>query len=174
MTENRIRIGRVVGTQGRCGELRVIPDAKDWGRFKTLKRVWVQNGHEETCYDVRNTRKQRGAIILWLVGVDDLGQAKEMVGTTLSLPMDEAVALDEDENFVHDLVGLEVQTTGGRTVGRLKAVVEGSAHDFYEVETPEGEILLPAVKAIVVQVDLEARVLYVEELPGLLVPDKRV
>ena len=75
----------------------------------------------------------------------------------------------EDENFVVDLIGLRVVTDEGEVLGRLADVMETGANDVYVVEMENGkEVLLPAIKQCILQVDLEKQEMLVHIMDGLL------
>lgn len=87
---------------------------------------------------------------------------------TVEIPQDEMRELDDDEYFIHDLVGLEVRDKDGRVVGRVTGALEGSAQLLLQVaRTAGGSFELPFAQAIVKRVDTEAGVIDVELPDGL-------
>ena len=80
-----------------------------------------------------------------------------------------AVELGEDENFIADLIGLRVVTEEGEELGKLTDVLETGANDVYVVEAPgKKELLLPAIKDCIRDVDLESGTMTVRLLKGLM------
>ena len=80
-----------------------------------------------------------------------------------------AVPLEEDEYYIADLIGLMVVTDDGKTLGKLKDVLQTGANDVYVVETAAGkEVLLPVIRECVLDIDLKAGVVTVHVMPGLL------
>ena len=75
--------------------------------------------------------------------------------------------LGEHENYVHDLIGLQVETTDGEALGELTEILFTRANDVYVVRGPGGEVLLPALRDVVLQVDLAARKMAVALPEGL-------
>jgi 16S rRNA processing protein RimM len=87
----------------------------------------------------------------------------------LLITRDQAVKLSPDENFIVDLIGLAVVTDEGENLGELKDVLQTGANDVYIVKTAAGkEVLLPAIKDCILNVDLEKGEMLVHVLPGLL------
>ena len=87
----------------------------------------------------------------------------------LLITRDQAIPLEEDEFFITDLIGLNVVTDEGETLGTLTDVMETGANDVYCVKTPEGkELLLPAIRDCILDVDLDKEEMLVHVLPGLL------
>ena len=171
----RLSIGRIVSTRGLRGELRIVPAARDLGRFEHLRRVHVEGaGGPQEGLRVTSARQHKNLILLKLEGVDTIEQAERLIGCDVLVDQDEAIALGEDEYFVHDLVGLEVVTDSGRRAGVLEEVLEGPANDIYVVRGPFGELMVPAIAPIVVSVDLAARTMLIHDLPGLLEPGEPV
>ena len=77
--------------------------------------------------------------------------------------------LGPDENFIVDLIGLKVVTEDGEPFGTLTDVIKTGANDVYEVKTAEGkEVLFPAIRECIRNVDLEAGVVTVHIMDGLL------
>ena len=87
----------------------------------------------------------------------------------LCLQREEAVPLGENENFIADLIDMEVVTDEGKALGTLIDVMETGANDVYVVETSEGEeILLPAIRDCILDVNVEEKRMTVHVLEGLL------
>jgi len=79
--------------------------------------------------------------------------------------------LEEDTYFIHDIIGLSVQTDDGKLLGTVTEVLSTGANDVYVVQTPDEphrELLLPAIDEVIKKVDLEEGILTVTILPGLL------
>ena len=86
----------------------------------------------------------------------------------LLIPAADAMPLGEHENYLHDLMGLEVETTDGLHLGELREVLFTNANDVYVARGPAGEVLLPVIRDVVLQVDLSARRMVVALPEGLL------
>ena len=82
---------------------------------------------------------------------------------------DQAVPLEENENFITDLIHMEVYTDEGIRLGTLTDVLQTGANDVYVVETEEGkEVLLPAIPSCILKVSVEEARMTVHILEGLL------
>ena len=87
----------------------------------------------------------------------------------LLITRDQAVKLEPDENFIVDLIGLTVMTDEGEKLGVMQDVLQTGANDVYVVKTTAGkEVLLPAIKDCILNVDLEKGEMLVHVLDGLL------
>ena len=87
----------------------------------------------------------------------------------IKITREDAVPLGPDENFIVDLIGLKVATDEGEELGTLKDVLQTGANDVYVVEMTDGkELLLPAIKQCILNVDLEQQTMTVHVLDGLM------
>lgn len=159
-------VGRVLRPHGVRGELRVeiLTDYPE--RLPSHRVLYI--GPEPTPYQVEGIRFHRGAALIKLAGCDDRNAAEELRGQWVQIPIEAAVPLEEGEYYHFQVVGVEVVTTEGEPLGRVAEVIETGANDVYVVHGPRGEVLIPAIEDVVRELDLEARRMIVEILPGLL------
>jgi 16S rRNA processing protein RimM len=106
--------------------------------------------------------------VLELDGIDDRERAEDLRGRYLRVPGDQLAELEEGEYYVFQLVGLIAVTEEDRELGVIREVLETGANDVYVVDTPRGELLLPAIEDVVKQVDLAGGKLIVHLLSGLM------
>jgi 16S rRNA processing protein RimM len=133
--------------------------------------VVVYLGEDLEKVTISSARPHQGQMLLTFHGIDSRTAADALRNVWVFIPEEEAVDLEEDTYFVHDIIGLAVQTTGGKLLGTVEQVLFTGANDVYVVETPDEprrEILLPAIADVIKQVDLENGILTVELLPGLI------
>ena len=167
----RLVVGRVLRPHGLRGELavEVLSDAPD--RFSPGTELAA--GEPDAAAPLRPVtveaaRLHQGRLLLRFVGVDDRDAADRLRGALLSIPMAAARPLAADEFWPHQLIGLAVVDRDGRERGRVADVIPGAAHDLLAVELADGgRALVPAVAALVT-VELQARRVLVDALPGLL------
>jgi len=112
-----------------------------------------------------------------LEGVNDRQAAEALRGMWIFLPEADAAELDEDTFWIHDLLGLTVQTGEGRLLGKVTDVLATGANDVYLIAPAEGvnrgkEILLPAIAQVIRTVDVAAGLIIVDLLPGLMEEDE--
>jgi 16S rRNA processing protein RimM len=131
------------------------------------------NSPEKTRrYPVRGMRFHKEMLLLRLGGCDDRNAADALRGMLVQIPVEEAVPLEEGEYYHHQLADVRVETEGGEWLGQLTEVLETGANDVYVVHGPQGEILLPAVKDVIREIDLESKHMIVRLLPGMLSRDE--
>lgn len=118
--------------------------------------------------EVAGVRGFKDGLIVRFAGVRDRNAAEVLRGRTLLMRASEARPLEDDEYFLHDLVGLEVFTAAGERVGRVTELYEAGPGHYLAVNDGERERLVPFIGAIVREVHLEARRIVIEPPPGLL------
>ena len=167
--ENLLRVGVITSTHGVRGEVKVFPTTDDMNRFKKLKNVILDTGKEKKTLNIESVKFFKNMVILKFKGFDNINDVEMWRQKDLLITRDQAVKLNPDENFIVDLIGLNVLTDEGETLGVMKDVLQTGANDVYIVKTAAGkEVLLPAIKDCILNVDLEKGEMLVHILPGLL------
>ena len=167
--ENLLRVGVITSTHGVRGEVKVFPTTDDMNRFKKLKSVILDTGKEHKTLNIEGVKFFKNMVILKFKGFDNINDVEMWRQKDLLITRDQAVKLNPDENFIVDLIGLNVLTDEGETLGVMKDVLQTGANDVYIVKTAAGkEVLLPAIKDCILNVDLEKGEMLVHILPGLL------
>lgn len=153
---------------GIVGEIvvEVLSDAPD--RFSPGARLLAGDpGGEVGELEILTARPHKGRLIVKLKGVHDRIGAEELRRVLLSIPASAAAPAGPGRYYPHELEGLDVLDEQGARLGRFKAVVENPANDLWVVDTGERDVLVPAVKEIVRDVDLEAGRIILRPVPGL-------
>ena len=166
--EQMLRVGVITSTHGVRGEVKVFPTTDDAKRFKTLKKV-ILDGREPLELSVEQVKFFKNMVILKFKGYDNINDVETWRQRDLLITRDQAVELKEDEYFITDLIGLTVVNEEEAVLGRVKDVMETGANDVYVVELTGGkELLLPAIKDCILNVDLEGGRMKVHVLDGLM------
>ena len=162
-------VGEVVAPFGRIGEVKVRLETDFPDRFARLKQVCLRRpSGEARLIEVQSARVHKGQVLLKLRGIDSIDDAENLRQARVQIRPQDAVRLPANEYYIHELVGCEVVTAGGRVLGPLTAVLQGTANDVYVIGQGKNEILLPVVKEVVREVDLPHRRIVVTPTPGLL------
>ena len=155
-------------THGVRGEIKVYPMTDDPMRFRGMKELILDTGKELKIYEVLNARMQKNLVILKLKGLDTMTEAEIYRGCGLYVTKENRVPLGEDEWFIADLIGCSVWTDDGEFLGELTDVLQTGANDVYMVQSDDGkEILIPAIRDCILDVDTEGRRVDVHLLAGL-------
>ncbi|MBQ5598945.1 MAG: 16S rRNA processing protein RimM [Lachnospiraceae bacterium] len=167
--ESLLRVGVITSTHGVRGEVKVFPTTDDMNRFKKLKTVILDTGKEHKTLNIESVKFFKNMVILKFKGFDNINDVEMWRQKDLLITRDQAVKLSPDENFIVDLIGLTVITDEGEKLGVMKDVLQTGANDVYIVKMADGkEVLLPAIKDCILNVDLEKGEMLVHVLDGLL------
>ncbi len=164
-------IGQLIKPHGLRGEMRAAVYTQLPERFTWLEYVYMSRDPADLAPQrvaVRTVRFHQGSVLIRIGDYDTRDDLETLRGMWLMVPANEAIPLDKDEVFHHDLLGLEVFTDEGEQLGILSEVLETGANDVFVVHGSRGEVLLPNIPAVVQSVDLEKRTMVVHIIPGLL------
>ncbi|MCH5253629.1 MAG: 16S rRNA processing protein RimM [Lachnospiraceae bacterium] len=166
---SELQVGVITQTHGIRGEVKVFPTTDDAMRFKKLKEVILDNGKERLTMTIEGVKFFKKFVILKFKGYDSINDIEKYKNAKLLVTRENAVKLQKGEYFIADLIGMKVVTEDGAPFGVLKDVLETGANDVYIVDTEEGkEILLPAIKECVRNIDMENTTITVHIMDGLL------
>lgn len=164
-----LKVGVITTTHGVRGEVKVFPTTDDSNRFKKLKEVLVDTGREKIPMEIEGVKFFKQMVILKFRGLDTLDDAAKYRRAELYVTRENAVRLDKDEYFIADLIGVEVYDESDRRIGDLEDVMQTGANDVYVIRMTDGrELLLPAVRQCILEVDVRQGRMKVHVLEGLL------
>ena len=163
------QIGVITQTHGIKGEVKVFPTTDDVKRFKRLEKVTIDSGKKRFEAEIESVKFFKQFVILKFKGFDTIEDIQPYKQAKLLVDREHAVRLRKDEYFVADLIGTKVVSDEGTELGVMTDVIETAANDVYVVKNSEGEeILFPAIKDCVKEVDLENGVITLHVMDGLL------
>ena len=167
--EELLQVGVITSTHGVRGEVKVFPTTDDPNRFKSLKHVLLDTGREKKSLEVQGVKFFKQFVILKFKGIDNINDIERYKRCPLLVTRENAVPLEEDEYFVADMIGMKVITEDGIEFGTLSDVMETGANDVYVIDSKEhGEVLMPAIKECVLNVDMESGIITVHLMNGLI------
>ena len=167
--EQLLQVGVISSTHGVRGEVKVFPTTDDVKRFKKLKKVILDTGKEHLPLEIEGVKFFKQFVILKFRGIDNINDIEKYKGKSLLVDREHAVKLKKDEYFIADMIGMDVFTEEGELFGALKDVMETGANDVYIIEMTDGkEVLVPAIKQCILDVDIENRKMVIHLLEGLV------
>lgn len=167
--EELLQVGVISSTHGVRGEVKVFPTTDDVKRFKKLKQVILDTGNELLALEIEGTKFFKQFVILKFKGIDHINGIEKYKGKSLYVDREHAVKLKKDEYFIADMIGMSVYTEDDTLFGVLKDVMETGANDVYVIESKKhGEVLVPAIKQCILEVDIEGRKMVIHLLEGLV------
>ncbi len=161
-------IGKIVAPFGIRGELKVFSLSDVPDRFVSLKAVYV--GPEHISYAIKSVRPYKGdMLLLKFDGVDDANTAETLRNRDLCIPASELASLPPGSYYQHDILGLQVCLLDNREIGTITDIWSTGGSDVYVIKGRDGqEVLIPAIKEVIKQIDLIRQVMYIDPMKGLL------
>lgn len=164
--EEWVVVGEFVGPFGIHGEVKLRPLTDFPERFERTATIYV--GEKHTPYHVEQAHMHKQLVLLRLAGVASVDAAEQLRGEQVWIPASELTPLQEDQFYLHDVVGLRVQHVNGQPLGVVTDIVSTGASELFVIRDPlDKEVLLPVVKPFVKQIDLAQGVILVDPIPGL-------
>lgn len=152
--QDYLLIGEITKPQGVQGELKLRPITCDPWRFEDMDYAYIKEGENYRKVEIKVRKVNEDAVYLRMEGVLTRNDAEEVRGTMLYIDREHAVELDEDSTFICDLMGLRGVLTDGSEIGKIIDVMQPGGNDVYVFKGKKGEVLVPALKSVVVKVDL--------------------
>ena len=164
-----LEVGQIVNTNGLKGLLKVNPFTDDITRFERLKTILVLHKKELLEFEIENVKYQKKQVLLKLKGIDTIEEAEKYKEDYIKINRKDAEKLPKDTFYIADLIGLEVYTDSDELLGNIEDIFPTGSNDVYVVKNSEGkQILLPAIKDVIKQIDLEHKKVVVKLIDGLL------
>ena len=166
--EDRFQVGVITSTHGIKGEVKVFPTTDNVKRFKKNMEIILDTGKENIQLTVESVKFFKQFVILKFKGIDNINDIEKYKTKSLYVTRANAVRLRKDEYFIADLLGVDVWEDNGEKLGVLKDVIETGANDVYVITLEDGkELLIPAIKECILDVDIENRKMTVHVMDGL-------
>ena len=166
--EDLLQVGVITSTHGIRGEVKVFPTTDDPNRFRKLKQVILDTGKEQLEMEIASVKFFKNMVIVKFKGIDDINDVEKYRKAGIYVTRENAVPLGENEYFIADLIGLRVISDEEEELGVIDDVLQTGANDVYIVkkeQTPD--LLIPAIKDCIKNVNIEEGTMIVHLLPGL-------
>lgn len=168
-SEPTVAVGKITRAHGVKGEVAVLVLSEVPERFDVGSTLFLEDGRPLT---IEATREDRGRLLVFFRDVSDRTSAESLLGRFLMVPESALPELPEGSWWPFQLEGCDVVTDTGRPLGVLTEVVPNPANDIWVVVADGEETLVPALKDVIVSVDVAVRRVVVREIPGLTVPER--
>ncbi len=167
--EDYFVVGKIVNTQGIRGDVRIMPQTDDITRFEKLKTVQIFRGNGQAReLNIQKVWYHKNFVIIKFKEIENMNDAEKIKDHFIKISREEAVPLEEDEFFIADLLGVLVKTEEGEELGKIKDVISTGANDVYVIKTKDKDILVPAIKQCILDVDMNERVMTIHLMKGLV------
>ncbi|MFH0998923.1 MAG: ribosome maturation factor RimM [Pseudomonadota bacterium] len=162
-------IGKIVGVHGIKGYVKIHCEADSFSVFAPGHSVIVRDSKGRTrVTEIVDARPQGRMRLLLLKGVLDRNMAEMLPGSDLLVEKTRLPELEPDTYYWSDIVGMSVVSVDDHPVGTVVSLIETGSNDVYVVQTPgAGEILIPAIASVVLEIDLNRKIMRVNLPEGL-------
>lgn len=169
MREPTVVVGVITKAHGLHGEVAVQNRSDNPERWGSGAVVFGEDGRSFT---IEASRAHGSRLLVRFAGIADRTAAETLRGLTLVVPEAWLPELPDGTWWPHELEGCRVVTETGRVIGSITDVVAHRANDLWVAVTDDGaETLLPAIRDVVVEVDVRGKRVLVRDVPGLTAPD---
>ena len=166
--EEYFEIGQIVNTSGLKGILKIKPFTDDIKKFSNLKTIYIKTKSGLTEFKIEQVRYVKNMVMLKLAGIDTVEEAEKYRNLYIKILRDQEEELEEGSYYVVDILGCKVNTDANQELGKIVDVFQTGSNDVYVVKDEQGkQILLPAIKQVIKNVDIEGRRIDVEIPRGL-------
>ncbi len=169
LNKSFIIIGKIVSTQGNKGEVKVVPLTNSIDRFRKLTDIFIKKGNNKKLLNINNLKIKKNTVILKFEGIENIEKAEMIVGSFLEVKRSNAIKLPKDTYFIFDIIGLEVYTNENELLGKVENIISTGSNDVYVVKNKDKqEILIPAIREVIKNIDLEKKRISINMVDGLI------
>ncbi len=167
--EEYFEIGQIVNTSGLKGILKIKPFTDDIKKFSNLKTIYIKTKSGLTEFKIEQVRYVKNIVMLKLAGIDTVEEAEKYRNLYIKILRDQEEELEEGSYYVVDILGCKVNTDANQELGKIVDVFQTGSNDVYVVKDEQGkQILLPAIKQVIKNVDIKNKIITVHLLEGLV------
>ena len=153
MKQEYFEIGQIVNTFGIKGIVKVNAYTDDPLEFANLKTILIEKNKKLLEFEIEEAKLHKNQVLLKIKGIDDINEAEKYRGCY----------------FIADLIGLQVYTDSGELLGKVDDIYNSGSADIYVVKDELGkQILLPGIKDVIKQIDVDNEKIIVHLIDGLI------
>ena len=166
MKKQYLDSGKIVGTHGIKGEVRIEPWCDSPEFLCAFKKLYLDE-KGQTFIEVKS-RPHKNITLAKIKGVDTIEAAEKLRGKIIYINRDD-ITLDEGVNFVQDLIGIEVKDAENGTVyGKITDVLRTGANDVYEItDSNNKKYLAPVIDEVVAEINVDGGFVLIRPLKGI-------
>jgi len=159
-----IIIGQIGPVFGLKGEVKVRPFTDKPEQFDKLKEVCLVIDQTDVRKGtIEKVRAHRNYFIVKFAGINSVSDAEALRNAEIRVDKSELIPLSEHEYYIDELLGIDVTTTEGKALGKIKEVLRSPANDVYVTDLA----MIPALKSIIISIDIQEKKMVVRPVEGL-------
>lgn len=169
MKQEYFEIGQIVNTFGIKGFVKIVPFTDDMERFEELRSVLVVKQNQLIEMEIEEVKYHKNLVLVKFKGIEDINMAEKYKGCYIKIKREDARKLPKDTYFIADLIGISVYDDAGNLLGKVDDIFNNKSHDIYVIKDDLGkQILLPSIKEVIKDVDVDNGKIIVHLIDGLV------
>ena len=165
MFQNFLQAGKIVGTHGVRGEIRVQPWCDSPSFLTQFKKIYTDKDGL-AFLNIKQSRAHKNICLLKVDGIDTIDQAEALRGKVLYIDRNDC-KLPKGSYFIEDIIGCTVlDSETNEEYGKISDVSQTGANDIWHISRNNKEYLIPNVPTFVSRVDINEGVVYITPLEG--------
>ncbi|MFA5340480.1 MAG: ribosome maturation factor RimM [Clostridia bacterium] len=160
-------IGKIIGAHGLNGEIKIYPITRDASNFHSIEKIIIQNKD----YVVKSVKFINNLLAIALEGITDRTKAETLIGEFISIRREDALPLEEGSYYMTDIIGCSA-FENNIFIGIIDDIIETGSNDVYVINGEKGkyrqQILLPAIKSVIISIDIKEKIINISIPKGLL------
>lgn len=151
-TDKKIIIGKIGAAHGVRGDMKVYPLTDFPDRFNTIKKAYI----DDKLIEIISTRYQNNFVVMKVKGINSREEVARFTNKLLKIDRSDVPPLAEGEYYSFDIIGLQVINQDNEVLGEITEILKTGSNDVYITKAKDGkQILLPALKKVVTEINLE-------------------
>lgn len=164
-----LEVGQIVNTHGIKGYVKVVPFTNYIERFEELEKIYIKKKNETVEMYIEEIKYQKNMVLVKFKGIERIEEAELLKNSIILIDRENSIELEEGEYFIVDLIGLDVYTDESKLLGKLDDIYNTGSNDIYVVKDELGkQLLLPALKEVIKDIDLDNKKMTVHLIEGLI------
>lgn len=157
---------QIINSHGIKGGVKVRSVSDDIKKIEKINTLYLK---DKTPLKILKTQYIKNLAIIYFEGIENRNQSDDLKGEYLYVNEEELKDLKDGQYYVKDLIGAKIYDKSDGYIGILKDVISSSANDVYVIDNlKEGEILIPAVKEFILEIDIEKKIIIVKLIEGMI------
>ena len=167
--EKYFEIGQIVNTSGLKGVIKVKPFTDDIQKFKNFKTIYILLKKDLKEFKIEQVRFNKNMVFLKLEGLNTVEEAENYRNCYIKVKRENNEKLEDGSYYIVDIIGCKVYTDEKQELGKVVDVFSTGSNDVYVAQNEFGkQILLPAIKEVIKNVDIQNKTIIVHLLEGLM------
>ena len=167
MKKEFIESGKIVGTHGVRGGLRVQPWCDTPEFLCGFKNIYIKMSESFNPVKVKSAKPHGNVVIMELDGIDTMEKAEALRNKVVNIQRSD-LKLEKDQYLICDLIGCEVfDADTNKMLGTVVDVSKTGANDVWHIKSDDNEYLIPVIDDVVIDVTIDENRVVIRPLKGI-------